>query len=358
MAQSEILFNANNMNQLFVLQYSTGQYNKFTPLFKELEEYLILLVAENPDEFNTLGGTRRMIKLADAKVEELIGQQNAQFLLDYPEFAEQQSEFASMSLERAVIAYNSSLPALSVIMKDVFRTPLVLSNVPITLDDLSKQITDKTKQNVNQSLFNGYASGLTNQQIIQSIRGTKTVKGAVPTSRLDTERVVRTALNHVGTTSRQRTYKENRDLVVGYQWLSTLDSRTSAICRDRDLEIFLYKDKFNPLPPAHYFCRSTTTPYLDPKSPLRLLDTKGTRASKGAEGGKSVSDDLSYYDWLKRQPASFQDEALGKTKGLIFRNSGLSAEEFRKVSVNQFGKPLTIDQLKEKNKQIASYLDG
>ncbi len=357
MAQSEILFSANNMNQLFVLQYSTGQYNKFTPLFKELEEYLILLVAENPDEFNTLGGTRRMIKLADAKIQELIGQQSAQFILDYPELAEQQSEFAAMSLERAVIGYNSSLPALGVIMKDVFRAPLVLSNDPITLDDLSSQITDRTKKNVNKALFNGYSSGLTNQQIIQSIRGTKTVTGAVSTSRLDTEKVVKTALNHVATTARQRTYKEN-NLVVGYQWLSTLDSRTSDVCRNRDLKIFLYKDKFNPLPPAHYFCRSTTTPYLDPKSPLRILDTKGTRASKGADGGKSVSDDLTYYDWLKRQPAAFQDEALGKTKGLIFRNSGLSTEEFRKVSVNQFGKPLTIDQLKEKNKQIASYLDS
>ena len=45
MAQSEILFSANNMNQLFVLQYSSGQYGKFDSLFSELEDYLLLLIA-------------------------------------------------------------------------------------------------------------------------------------------------------------------------------------------------------------------------------------------------------------------------------------------------------------------------
>lgn len=361
MAQSDILFSANNMNQLFVLQYSTGQYKQFSALFEELEDYLILLVAENPDEFNTLAGTRRMIKRADDKIKELIGTQSDEFISAFPEFAEQQSEFAAMSLERAVANYNSSIPSLGIIMKDVYRTPLVLNGVAFELDDYitgNNGITNKTRENVNRALFSGYAEGRTTQEIITSIKGSKTVKGAaIPKSKVNTERVVRTSLNHIATTSRQRTYKENRDLIVGYQWLSTLDSRTSAICRDRDLEIFYYKDDYNPLPPAHDFCRSTTQPELNNNNPLKTRKGSGTRASKGAEGGKPVKDNLSYYEWLKRQPAAFQDQALGKTKGLIFRNSGLSPEEFKKASVNQFGDPLTIEQLKATNKEIADYLE-
>ena len=360
MAQSEILFSANNMNQLFVLQYSSGQYGKFDSLFSELEDYLLLLIADNPEAFNTLAGTRALIKQADEKILELIGSQTAEFIAEYPEFAEQQSSFAAMSLERAAINYASLTPAIGILMKDVFRTPLVLNGQAFELDDYingKNGIADKTRENVNRALFTGYAEGRTTQQIITSIKGSKTVKGAaIPKSKVNAERVVRTALNHVATTSRQRTYKENKNLVVGYQWLSTLDSRTSPICRDRDLTVYYYADNFNPLPPAHDYCRSTTTPELNDNNPLKQKKGDGTRASKGAKGGKQVKDDLGGYNWLSNEPAWFQDEALGKTKGLIFRNAGLTPEEYKKASVNQFGQPLTIKQMIEKNKKIADYM--
>lgn len=63
-----------------------------------------------------------------------------------------------------------------------------------------------------------------------------------------------------------------------------------------------------------------------------------------------------YYDWLKRQPASYQDEVLGKTKGMIFRNSGIDAETFRKISVDHMGRPLTLDELAAADKRVAEYL--
>ena len=65
---------------------------------------------------------------------------------------------------------------------------------------------------------------------------------------------------------------------------------------------------------------------------------------------------MSYHQWLKQQPAWFQDERLGKTKGLIFRNAGLSPEEFRKITVDDLGRPLTIDEMKAADKRVASYL--
>ena len=357
MAQSEILFTANNRNQLFVLQYSSGQYKQFIPLFDELEDYLITIVAKNPDKFNTVSGYKELEALANDKIDELIKTKNIDFVGDYPKLAEQQSEFVKMSLNRAVIGYSASLPELSAIMKNVLRTPMVLGKEAITLDDLSTQITTATKKNVRNSLLTGFTNGLTTDEIITSIRGNKTgIKGAIPQSKLDTERVVRTSLNHVATVARDRSNKQNRDIVKGYQWLSTLDSRTSKICQVRDGQIYLYKDSPNPKPPAHYFCRSTTVQELNDNSPLRLLKGRRTRASKGAEGGKPVNANLSYYDWLKTQPASFQDEALGKTQGLVFRNAGLTTEEFKKATVNKFDQPLTIEQMRQKNKEIDDYL--
>jgi hypothetical protein len=48
-----------------------------------------------------------------------------------------------------------------------------------------------------------------------------------------------------------------------------------------------------------------------------------------------------YQDFLKRQPASFQDDVLGRTKGKLFRDGGLTVDQF----VDRAGNELTLDQL-------------
>ena len=55
-------------------------------------------------------------------------------------------------------------------------------------------------------------------------------------------------------------YKNNDDLINHYEWISTLDSRTSDICIGLDGNI--YPVGKGRLPPAHFNCRSTTAPIL------------------------------------------------------------------------------------------------
>ena len=130
----------------------------------------------------------------------------------------------------------------------------------------------------------------------------------------------------------------------------------SGICRSLDGRKIRFTDKVQPKPPFHYNCRTNVSPWLSPE--FDIFDEGATRASKGADGGKQVSADLSYYSWLKQQPADYQDEILGKTKGSIFRNAGLDAEEFRKITVDDLGRPLTIDEMKAADKRVASYLSS
>ncbi|MEA7672473.1 hypothetical protein ONQ41_22285, partial [Salmonella enterica subsp. enterica serovar Cerro] len=89
-----------------------------------------------------------------------------------------------------------------------------------------------------------------------------------------------------------------------------------------------------------------------------FLDAGAKRAARGAEGGIQVDASTTYYDFLKQQPAWFQDEALGSVRGKIFRNSGISPEEFRVISVDGFGRPLTLQQMAELDKRVADYLKG
>lgn len=124
-------------------------------------------------------------------------------------------------------------------------------------------------------------------------------------------------------------------------------------CRSRDGQ--KYDIGKGPLPPAHANCRSSTVPVIS--SEFDFLDKGAKRAAKGAEGGQQVDASTTYYEFLKQQPAWFVDEALGPVRGKIFRNSGISAEEFRTISVDGFGRPLTLNEMAELDKRVAEYLE-
>lgn len=152
-----------------------------------------------------------------------------------------------------------------------------------------------------------------------------------------------------GKAGRHRRALANSDIVTGYRWLSTLDNLTSDLCQALDHQEFELGD--GPLPPAHPNCRSTIAPITKTFRELGIdIDEMpaGTRASVGPDGGGQVSAKLSYFDWLKRQPASFIDEALGPTRSALFQKGGLSADEFARLGLSKNFQPLTIEQMREK----------
>jgi len=93
-------------------------------------------------------------------------------------------------------------------------------------------------------------------------------------------------------------------------------------------------------------CRSTTVPVLDES--LDFLDEGATRAS--VDGPVDANE--TYYSWLKKQPKGFQDSAIGKTRGNLLRNGGLSADEFAKLNLNRNFEPLTLDEMQAKAPEV------
>lgn len=81
-----------------------------------------------------------------------------------------------------------------------------------------------------------------------------------------------------------------------YQFIATLDSRTSGVCRDHDKIVFDV-DKaqagFN-LPPLHPNCRSTITAYLG-----KEYETD-TRIARNENGASEYVENIDYDEWLKR----------------------------------------------------------
>lgn len=221
-----------------------------------------------------------------------------------------------------------------------------LSVEGITTDPLLEPFIDGFANNqrmrISAAIKQGIAQGQTNAQIRQRIIGTKKANyqdGIVGASLRSGDAVVRTAAGHVSSMVRQATAEENRDIVAGFRFLATLDSRTSTICRSMDNRILPIDTGVRP--PLHINCRSTLVLELKPEYKGRAVASK--RASKDGE----VSDKLTYYGWLKTQHDAFQDEVLGVSRGKLFRDGGLSAEKFAELQLDKRFRPRTLEELRD-----------
>lgn len=84
-----------------------------------------------------------------------------------------------------------------------------------------------------------------------------------------------------------------------YEYVATLDSHTSEICREHDNKIYKVREAVTGVnfPPLHVFCRSTTAPHIP-----NLKDVKSTRMARDPITGKSVRvPNQSYEEWAKEK---------------------------------------------------------
>lgn len=141
---------------------------------------------------------------------------------------------------------------------------------------------------------------------------------------------LKTIMSHVSSAARQVTYADNRDVIYGYQWVSTLDKRTSVTCMDNDGRIYCYEEedytKYHvyrrldgaQYPPAHYRCRSTTVPLTrrwDDLGVDGMQDApQGTRASMNGQ----VPAGHTYSKWFNGQTAGIQKDILGPARYKLF----------------------------------------
>lgn len=188
----------------------------------------------------------------------------------------------------------------------------------------------------------GVIEGQTTQEIVRRIKGTRALNyadGLLDISRRNATAVVRTAVAHTADYARRSVYDVNADIIKGIEWVSTLDSRTSAICIERSGKVYPV-DKV-PAVPAHWNCRSTTIPVLKSWRELGIdIDEipESTRASMDGQ----VPESTTYSEWLRKQPVKIQEEVLGIERSKLFRDNNVEITRFI-----DDGKYITIEELKK-----------
>jgi len=244
----------------FVERYKTGQFKKLNPFISRIMRDLRaqLLVS------NTIRSQARIrAKLKD--VENMVLFHLKEFTDDYSGqldlFAESEVRFGLKALGND---FDAPIPALSRLRAAYYSRPFNNRHLKDALNDFSKIQARMIRDAVSMGFF----ESKTTPEIIRDVIGTRSAgyrDGLLNVTRTSASRLVRTSINHVAAVAKDTLYKANSDLISHYEWISTLDSRTSDICTSLDGNI--YRAGKGRLPPAHPNCRSTTAPILkgDPK---------------------------------------------------------------------------------------------
>ncbi len=236
----------------------------------------------------------------------------------------------------------------------------------------------------------GLVQGESSAAIARRVVGTARLKGrngVTEISRRHAATITRTAVNAISNQAKRAYYLENSELFSKELYVATLDSRTTPICSSLDGKTFPLGE--GPIPPLHMNCRSLRIAVINnqvigerparaftqkqllreftKKQGIKPVTSRGAlpRGTKGPfdtfsrgrmrELTGTIPAKVSYQQWLNRQPAMFQDDVLGKTRGALFRRGDLKLDKF----VNRAGDQIPLSQLAriEREAFIAAGLD-
>lgn len=327
--------------QVYLERLKAGEVRKIDNVIRSMDRIIVQIITSlgpNPSRAaldRALAGMR-------ARLTEVIDANTANYLRTLESFSEYASTY-NVSTIRLVAP-----PGTPVLTPNASAAWSAILNAPIqATGELMEPFIGtwglRAIRMVEGAIRVGYVQGLTTDEIIRAIRGTQANRfrdGILGNAtRREAAAMVRTALQHTSMQAQQQVYAENEAIVEGYYWISTLDDRTTTTCRSLDGRFF--KLGKGPIPPIHINCRSATIPKI---KGINVLE--GTmRAAKGGQ----VPASMTYYEWLKTQDEEFQNDVLGPTRAKLFRDGGLTAEQFARLNLGRNFEPLTLEQMRRKN---------
>lgn len=245
---------------------------------------------------------------------------------DLDGLAEAEMVFAGRLVDHGAAALNVSVtsarPTVSQVVAAVKARPFQGRLLREWLEDVEESAARRVRETIRQ----GYIEGRTIDQMARQLRGTRAAgyrDGLIEIDRRGAEAMVRTAVTHTSNVAGQQIYEAAGDSIVeGWEFVATLDSRTSVTCASLDGKVYAVGK--GPIPPRHIRCRSISI--------ARLRGMKPTPRK-------------TYAQWLKEQSQPVQDDILGASKGALFRTGGLSVDRFTDAS----GKVLTLSELRRRN---------
>jgi len=259
-------------------------------------------------------------------------------------FTEQEIDF-----QVKVINQESAAKIKTIAPEQVYAAALAQPFQGQILSEYFSKLSEQKVSMINNAVRMGLIEGEPTNAIVKVIRGTRQLDykdGMLAITRRNAEAVVLTSLAHFQNFAQEALYDANADIIKGYRYTATLDTRTTELCASRDGKFFKIGEP-KPAIPAHYRCRSRYVPVL--KSFRELgLDVDEFPASTRASMDGQVPEKLTYSDWLKNQSFERQVAVLGKTRAELFRQGKLTLDKF----ISPTGHLYTLDELRQLNGEL------
>ena len=334
MSTQDGITNAVIRHQIFVQRFGANIGNKTAKALIEIQKLAERRLL-NPDltDFQ-----RDRLQVIATEMQEqyrvIMGENIQDRLSELEDFARYEAEF-SQGIMQTNITGSTVLPSPEQISAAIDMARMEVGRQELGIRQIFKGFTDRAAKQVAQQISDGAILGETNQQITNRL----TQLNGLHKNQAMT--ITRTVTNNISAIARDEVMRANEDVLEGYKWVAALDNKTTLVCASRDGKVYSLNDPDAPRPPAHFNCRSTIVPKVKPEFDLGA-DVETTRTARGADGAERIDSDTNYEAWLRRQPASFQDEVLGRERGKLFRDKKLKLERF----VDDNGKPIPLDQLR------------
>jgi SPP1 gp7 family putative phage head morphogenesis protein len=382
---NEALFDALVRHQTYLMRFSGSVRNRMLAILDATEDSLAMLIRDRlraGTGLNSSEAVARMEKLIDSidsvrsdawkKAADDLQQQMIDLAIKEPAL------FQSILATVSPVVLETTLPSARLLRAIVMTRPFQGR----VLREWAQTMEAEDLRRIHSAVQMGMVAGESSAAIARRVIGTGELKGAdgiTELTRRQVTAITRTSTQHVANSARSEFLRDNADIVTEEQFVATLDSRTTPVCKANDGKRFPLDS--GPRPPLHWQCRSLRIPALNGEM-LGMRPAKAStqqqllrefseenkltgikkrddipRGMKGSFDSFSrkrireltgrVPASTSYQQWLERQSRAFQEDTLGKTRAKLFREGKLPLDKF----VAADGSELTLAQLAVKQKE-------
>lgn len=353
------ILDANTSHAIYIERLGAANANKLDPELKKLASYVRSRIGEEGATLGTQAEINALVKDIKARFSKAYERWTRETFGFINELAGYEAGFQSNIIEASTDGYTVKEPSAEKARGKVYKTAMMIGSggAAVSMNALIGNFTKAQADSVADIIRSG-SDGRPTSDIIGAITGTKKngySDGLMARTKRAATTISKTAANHTSEQAKQVVYGDNDEAVIGYKIIAVLDGKTSQTCRGLDGKEVKKTDSYQPHPPFHRNCRTTEGPLLNPELAAISTEARSNSMPKGTEFQSTASQ---YYTRMKTQPAWYQDDVLGRTQGKIFRNAGLTPEEFRKATITRTGEPLNLKQMAEKDGRIKAYLES
>jgi hypothetical protein len=356
---------------LNLLRYAAGERERLTAYLIRLELQLDEMLRLQVDTSGSAAIKRQRIETLLAQVRATIRDSYGEIATAHEEglarLASASGSGAVSSLRPVAIAAEIELNVLSASQLRALATNVLIEGAP-SREWWSRQAGDLLER-FSDEIRKGYALGESIDDMVRRVRGRSTgvrhtyelggrrytyvefEGGILDTATRNAEALVRTSVSTISAEARRATYRENQDVVKGVVQVSTLDTRTTAICIARAGRAWAYPD-MEPIDhdiaygagagSLHWNCRSVDAPLLRSWKELGIdLDDAGAGRRWSRLDGK-VPGDFTFDEFLTRRSPAQIEQQLGKRAADLYRDGKLGLEDLIHHATNR---PLTVAEL-------------